>query len=102
LDNHASIKPYYEDLPIRIVKAFEKGTSKSAIARLFDVSLSFVKRYARMADWGTLLAPRKGCGRPPKKADETTTKLLKEDVKSVLWPPSKRDVASWSMLPARL
>jgi transposase len=76
------MKPYSEDLRVRIVRAVqeEEGISKSAAARLFGVSLSSVKRYARMADWGTSLAPRKGGGRPPK-ADETTRKLLEEDVK---------------------
>ena len=54
--------------------------SKSAAARLFGVSLSSVKRYARVAEQGASLAPRKGGGRPPK-ADETTRKLLEDDVK---------------------
>jgi transposase len=76
-----SMKPYSEDLRVRIVRAVqEEGTSKSAAARLFGVSLSSVKRYARMADRGTSLTPRKGGGRPPK-ADQTTRKLLAEDVK---------------------
>jgi transposase len=44
------------------------------------VSLSSVKRYARMAQRGASLAPRKGGGRPPK-TDEITEKLLEEDVK---------------------
>jgi transposase len=75
------MKPCSEDLRFRIVKALhEEGSSKSAAARLFGVSLSSVKRYARMADRGTSLTPRKGGGRPPK-ADETTRKLLEEDVK---------------------
>ena len=75
------MKPYSEDLRVRIVKAVqEDGSSKSAAARLFGVSLSSVKRYARMADRGTSLTPRKGGGRPSK-ADETTRKLLEEDVK---------------------
>ncbi|MCA1731952.1 MAG: helix-turn-helix domain-containing protein [Actinobacteria bacterium] len=75
------MKPYSEDLRVRIVRAVqEEGISKSAAARLFGVSLSSVKRYARMADRGTSLAPRKGGGRPLK-ADETTRKLLEEDVK---------------------
>jgi len=79
------MKPYSEDLRARIVKAVEDGMSKSAAARLFDISLSSislssVKRYARMANRGTSLAPRKGAGRPPK-ADESTRRLLKEDVK---------------------
>ena len=75
------MKPYSEDLRVRIVNALqEEGSSKSAAARLFGVSLSSVKRYARMADRGTSLTPRQGGGRPPK-ADETTRKLLEEDVK---------------------
>src|SRR5215203_903335 len=75
------MKPYSEDLRVRIVSAVqEESMSKSAAARLFSVSLSSVKRYARMADRGTSLAPRKGGGRPPK-ADETIRKLLEEDVK---------------------
>jgi transposase len=74
------MKPYSEDLRRRIVWAVEGGTSKSAAARLFGVSLSSVKRYARIAQRGGSLAPRKGGGRPPK-TDQTTDKLLEEDVK---------------------
>ncbi len=74
------MKPYSEDLRVRIVRAVEEGTSKSAAARLFDVSLSSVKRYVRSANRGESLAPGKGGGRPPK-ADRTTQKLLEEDVK---------------------
>src|SRR5215210_8445575 len=75
-----SMKPYSEDLRVRIVRALQEGgMSKSAAARLFDVSLSSVKRYARIADRGASLAPRKGGGRVPK-ADEATRKLLEADV----------------------
>ena len=75
------MKPYSEDLRTRIVRALqEEGTAKSAAARLFGVSLSSVKRYARIASRGESLKPRKGGGRLPK-ADETTQKLLEEDVK---------------------
>lgn len=75
------MKPYSEDLRVRLVRAIqEEGISKSAAARLFGVNLSSVKRYARMAERGTSLAPRKGGGRPFK-ADETIRKLLEEDVK---------------------
>jgi len=75
-----SMKPYSEDLRIRIVRAIEEGTSKSAAAHLFDVSLSSVKRYVRRASRGESLAPKKGGGRPPK-VDSNTRKLLEEDVK---------------------
>jgi transposase len=75
------MKPYSEDLRVRIVRALQEGgMSKSAAARLFEVSLSSVKRYARIAGRGASLAPRKGGGRPPK-ADETARSLLEEDVK---------------------
>src|SRR5215204_2288108 len=75
------MKPYSVDLRTRIVRALqEEGTAKSAAARLFGVSLSSVKRYARIASRGESLKPRKGGGRPPK-TDETTQKLLEEDVK---------------------
>jgi transposase len=54
--------------------------SKSEVARLFDISLSSVKRYSRIVSRGESLQPRKGGGRPPK-TDQTTEKLLGEDVK---------------------
>jgi transposase len=73
------MKPYSEDLRVRIVRAVEEGMAKSATARLFGVSLSSVKRYVRIADQGSSLQPRKGGGRPPK-TDKTTQKLLEEDV----------------------
>ncbi len=41
----SGMKPYSEDLRTRIVAALEGGMSKSEAARLFDVSLSSVKRY---------------------------------------------------------
>jgi transposase len=74
-----TMKPYSEDLRMSIVRAIQEDVSKSAAARLFGVSLSSVKRYAKLAERGESLTPRKGGGRPPK-ADETTTKLLEDDV----------------------
>lgn len=56
------------------------GTLPSEAARLFDVSLSSVKRYVRMASSGQSLAPKKRPGRTPK-VDEKIEKLLSEDMK---------------------
>jgi transposase len=53
---------------------------KAQAARLFDVSLSSVKRYARMARQGDSLAPKRRAGRAPK-VDEKVKKLLNEDMK---------------------
>jgi transposase len=57
----------------------KNGMSESGVARLFGISLSSVKRYSRIASRGGSLQPRKGGGRPPK-TDQTTEKLLGEDV----------------------
>jgi transposase len=75
-----AMKPYCEDLRLRIIKAIRDGMSKSAAARLFDVSLSSIKQSSRIAEREVSLAPRKGRGRPPK-PDETTMRLLEEGVK---------------------
>ena len=74
------MKPYSEDLRKSIVRAVEDRMTKSSAARFFGVSLSSVKRYVRIAHRVGSLAPRKGGGRPPK-TDQTTDKLLEEDVK---------------------
>ena len=74
------MKAYSEDLRQKVVEAVDqRGTSKSEAARLFGISLSSVKRYSRLASQGESLTPRKGGGRPPK-ADQTTRKLLEEDI----------------------
>jgi transposase len=79
--DHGTMKAYSEDLRQKVVEAVEqRGTSKSETARLFSISLSSVKRYTKLADRGEPLTPRKGGGRPPI-ADETTRKLLEEDVR---------------------
>jgi len=76
------MKAYSEDLRQKVVQAVEeRGTSKSQAARLFGISLSSVKRYTRLADRGESLTPRKGGGRHPI-ADETTRKLLEEDIRA--------------------
>jgi transposase len=74
------MKAYSEDLRQKIVAALERGTSKTQAARLFDVSLSSVKRYARKARQRDSLAPKKGSGRPPK-LDKDAGRLLEEDIK---------------------
>ncbi len=76
------MKTYSEDLRQKVVQAIEqRGISKSQAARLFGISLSSVKRYVRLVNQGKPLTPRKGGGRPPK-ADETTKKLLEEDIRT--------------------
>ena len=54
------MKSYSEDLRRKIVVAVEqRGMSKTEVARLFDVSLSSVKRYSRMARQGELARSEK-------------------------------------------
>lgn len=76
------MKAYSEDLRQKVVEAVERrGTSNSEAARLFDISLSSVKRYTRLPNQGESLTPRKGGGRPPL-ADDATKKLLEEDIQA--------------------
>ena len=73
------MKAYSEDLRRKIVDALKRGVSKSEAAGLFGVSLSSVKRFARMEREGDSLAPRKPPGRPTK-ANEATRRLLLADL----------------------
>jgi transposase len=71
---------YSEDLREKIVEALRRGMGKSQAARTFSVSLSSVKRYAKLAQEGRPLAPKKRPGSKPK-LDERSSKLLEEDIK---------------------
>ncbi|SRR5680860_413912 len=73
------MKAYSEDLRRKIVDALKRGTPKSEAASLFGVSLSSVKRFARMDRDGVPLAPRKPPGRPPK-SNDITRRLLEADL----------------------
>ena len=73
------MRPYSEDLRTRIVAAVNSGMTKTEAAQVFDVSLSSVKRYCRLASRQEPLVPRKGGGRPPK-THAAIARLLEEDV----------------------
>src|SRR5215210_8111039 len=68
-----------EDLREKIVRALHRGMGKSETARTFSVSLSSVKRYAKMADQGRPLAPKKRPGSRPK-TDQDARRLLEADL----------------------
>ena len=73
------MKAYSEDLRRKIVDALKRGTAKNEAASLFGVSLSSVKRFARMERDGVPLAPRKPPGRPPK-SNDATRRVLEADL----------------------
>jgi transposase len=70
---------YSEDLREKIVEALGRGRGKSQAARTFSVSLSSVKRSAKLAEEGRSLAPKKRPGSKPK-LDERSRKLLEADL----------------------
>src|SRR3712207_3217244 len=74
------MRAYSEDLRKKIIAAIERGMPKVEAARTFEVSLSSVKRYARIARQGESLTPKKSPGRT-RKVDQKAQVLLKEDVK---------------------
>jgi transposase len=71
---------YSEDLRKKIVEALGRGATKSEAARTFGVSRSSVKRYAKLANEGRPLAPKKRPGFKPK-LDQAAWRLLEEDLK---------------------
>jgi len=71
---------YSEDLRRKVVEALNRGMGNSQAARAFGVSLSSVKRYAKMADQGGPLAPKKRPGSQPK-TDQYARRLLEDDLK---------------------
>ena len=73
------MRAYSQDLRKEIVAALERGMPKAEATRLFEVSLSSGKRYARIASQGESLKPRRSPGRP-RKADEKAQVLLEKDV----------------------
>ena len=73
------MNPYSEDLRKKIIEALRRGTTKSEAARSFGVSRSSVKRYAKLADEGRPLAPKKRPGSKPK-MDERARRLLEADL----------------------
>jgi transposase len=73
------VNAYSEDLREKIVQALHRGMGKSHAARSFGVSLSSVKRYAKMAEEGRPLAPKKRPGSKPK-TDENARRLLEADL----------------------
>src|SRR3712207_4294635 len=85
---------YSEDLRKKIVEALRRGMTKSEAARTFSVSRSSVKRYAKLAQEGRPLAPKKRPGSKPK-MNQSATKLLEGDVeRGVLRPPSPSGASS--------
>jgi transposase len=70
---------YSEDLRKKIVDALRRGTTKTEAARSFGVSRSSVKRYAKLAEQGHPLAPKKRPGSEPK-LDERARRLLEADL----------------------
>lgn len=73
------MRAYSEDLRPKIVDALKRGMPKSEAARLFGVSLSSVKRFARIERTGNSLAPKKPPGRP-RKVGRREEKLLAADL----------------------
>ncbi len=74
------MKSYPEDLRHKIVAAVERGMSKAEVARLFNVSLSSVKRYSQ--GWSVRELPRsnEGTWQDPEGSGKAK-KLLNEDMK---------------------
>ena len=90
------MKAYSEDLRRKIVDALKRGTTKKEAAGLFGVSLSSVKRFARMEREGDSLAPRKPRADPPRAAMPPggCSKRISPIARP---PPPQKGGATWSV-----
>src|ERR687898_1688983 len=80
VSHHGPMDAYSEDLRKKIVQTLtEQRMTKSEAARVFGVSLSSVKRYAKEAAEGRSLSPGKAPGKRPL-LDEKARRLLEADV----------------------
>jgi len=70
---------YSEDLRKKIIEALRRDMTKTEAARTFGVSRSSVKRYAKLAEEGLSLAPKKRPGSKPM-IDERARRLLEADL----------------------
>ena len=70
---------YSEDLRKKILQALRRGVTKTEAARSFGVSRSSVKRYAKLAEEGRPLTPKRRPGLKPK-LDATAERLLDADL----------------------
>ncbi len=77
--HHRCMKAYSEDLRKKILRAVDRGMTKSEAASTFGVSRSSVKRYAAARREGKPLTPKKHPGSKPK-LDQRARKLLQADV----------------------
>jgi transposase len=77
---HGAMDAYSEDLRKKIVQTLtEQRMNKSEAARVFGVSLSSVKRYAKAVSEGRSLSPGKAPGKRPL-LDEKAKRLLEAGV----------------------
>jgi transposase len=79
---------YSEDLREKIIEALGRGMDKSEAARTFSVSLSSVKRYAKLAQEGRS-PPRKGLAQS-RSSTSAPASCSKRTSRSVLSSPSNR------------
>src|SRR3954469_25721510 len=94
--HYECMNPYSEDLRKKIIEALRRGMGKSQAARTFCVSLSSVKRYAKMADEGGSLAPKKRRPGSQPKTNQDARRLLEADLdQRPAAPRSPKGDSSW-------
>ena len=82
------MNPYSEDLRKKIIEALRRGTTKSGAARSFGVSRSSVKRYAKLAEEGRPLAPKRRPGSKSRRWTSAPRGFWKRTSRNTPPPPS--------------
>lgn len=61
------MRAYSQDLRERVLRAIDQGKSRNEVVKLFDVSLSTIKRYLKQRRQLGHIRPKEISGRPPAK-----------------------------------
>jgi transposase len=70
------MKPYSQDLREHIIKAVDQGIPRKEVAKVFNVSLSSIKRYLKLQNETGSVAPKPIPGYPPIKIGALQRGLL--------------------------
>jgi transposase len=70
------MRAYSRDLRERVLRAIDQGKSRHEVVKLFDVSLSTIKRYLKQRSQLGHIRPKEIPGRPPTKGAALRASLL--------------------------
>ena len=76
------MKPYSEDLRLRVLAAVDRGTPRREVAETFGVSMPTIKRWLKLRRETGGVEPRKGTPGPPARKGAALEEWLPEQLRN--------------------